>query len=65
MGRWIVNPQLLLFDLGVPRLEDVSIETRLNAAAQLLESDPDLTVDDRRRLLLLVVAPQVFAEAQR
>jgi hypothetical protein len=59
-----VNPQLQLFELS-RRLEDVDIQTRLAAAAAVLEADPDLSIDDRRRLLLLVVAPQVFAEGER
>jgi hypothetical protein len=57
-------PQLQLFELS-RRLEDTNIEQRLAAASSMLASDPDLTVDDRRRLLLLVVAPQVFAEVDR
>jgi hypothetical protein len=55
---------LQLFELS-RRLEDVDIQTRLAAAAAVLEADPDLSIDDRRRLLLLVVAPQVFAEGER
>ena len=59
-----MNPQMQLFELG-RRLEDATLEQRLAAAAILLDADPDLSVDDRRRLFLLVVAPQVFAEVER
>jgi hypothetical protein len=56
--------QLALFELG-RRLEDVSIEERLAAAGQVLEADPYLSVDDRRQLLLLVVAPTLYSEVER
>ena len=47
------------------RLADLPIEARLAGAARVLDSDPYLSVDDRRRLLLLVVAPHLYAEAER
>jgi hypothetical protein len=54
--------QLGLFELSTS-LVDTTIEQRLAAAGEMLDTDPDLSVDDRRRLLLLVVCPQVYGEA--
>jgi hypothetical protein len=54
---------LALFELG-RRLEDVPLDRRLDAAMSVLRSDPDLSVDDRRRLLLLVVAPTLYTEVE-
>lgn len=47
------------------RLSDLPIEMRLAGAARVLDNDPDLSVDDRRQLLLLVVAPHLLAKVER
>jgi hypothetical protein len=59
-----VSQQLALFAQS-RRLADLPLEQRHAGAIVVLDGDPDLGVQDRRDLLLLVVAPGLLAEVER
>jgi hypothetical protein len=62
--RWLVMEQLPLFDQS-RRLADLSLDQRHAGALVVLDGDADLGVQERRDLLLLVVAPGLLAEVER
>jgi hypothetical protein len=59
-----MSGQLALF-ADSRRLADLSLDQRHQGAQELLDGDSDLGVQDRRDLLLLVVAPELLAEVER